>query len=112
MGSINFELFAGTIEVSVIIESASGGDFRNVMAVLDTGAAVSVIPTRLALELGYDLSKADQVEFVSATDVECRPLINVRSLTAIKETVSDIEVVCRDLPRSCLDSDEDSEAEA
>ena len=73
--------------------------FRNLIVALDTGATTTVIPTEIALTLGYDLSNPKgQIGLLTASGAASAKVITVRKLTAIGETVEDIEVLCHNLP--------------
>lgn len=73
--------------------------FRNLIVALDTGATTTVIPTGVALALGYDLSNPKgQIGLLTASGAASAKVITVRKLTAIGETVEDIEVLCHNLP--------------
>lgn len=73
--------------------------FRNLIVALDTGATTTVIPTEVALALGYDLSNPQgQIGLLTASGAASAKVITVRKLSAIGETVEDIEVLCHNLP--------------
>ena len=73
--------------------------YRNLIVALDTGATTTVIPTEIALALGYDLSNPKgQIGLLTASGAASAKVITVRKLTAIGETVEDIEVLCHNLP--------------
>ena len=73
--------------------------FRNLIVALDTGATTTVIPTEVALALGYDLSNPKgQIGLLTASGAASAKVITVRKLAAVGETVEDIEVLCHNLP--------------
>ena len=66
---------------------------------LDTGASDTSIPTKVASDLGYDLSNPKHlVRLTTGSGTIPSKIITVRKLTAIGETVENIDVLCHDLP--------------
>ena len=56
MGSISFNPTDELIVLRLTVDGINADDFRNVVVALDTGASDTSIPTKVALDLGYDLS--------------------------------------------------------
>ena len=75
--------------------------FRNVFVALDTGASTTMIPTEVAVDLGYDLSNPNE-QMMTANGIVLENRIAVRKLTAIGETVENLDVVCHDLPEGSI----------
>ena len=70
---------------------------------LDTGATITTIPSQVATDLEYYLSKLkQQVEIITGGGTAPAKIITVRNLTAIGETVENIDVLCHDLPEKSI----------
>lgn len=70
---------------------------------LDTGATTTMIPPKVATDLGYDLSNPkEQVKFAAGRGTVSAKIITVRQLTAIGETVENIDVLCHNLPEGSV----------
>lgn len=95
--------FNRKLEIILVRLSVGGvnADESQVLPVgVDTGASTTVIPTQVALDLGYDLvNPKEETELITASGSIPAKIITVRQLTAIGETVEDIDVVCHDLPK-------------
>ena len=50
------------------------------------------------MDLGYDLDNAEEAEIVTGSRVERVKVIKVQEVRAIGESMSDIDVLCHDLP--------------
>ena len=99
MGYISFNPTDKSIALRLRVGGINADTFRYVPVALDTGATITSIPTRIAIALGYDLSKPkQQMKIFTANGTTSAPLIAVRELTAIGETVENIDVLCHDLP--------------
>ena len=99
MARISFDPSRPLISLRLTVYGINANIFRNVIVALDTGATTTVIPTAVALALGYDLSNPKgQIGLLTASGAASAKVITVRKLTAIGETVEDIEVLCHDLP--------------
>ncbi|MCE2401112.1 retroviral-like aspartic protease family protein [Candidatus Poribacteria bacterium] len=99
MGRISFNPRDRSIILRLTVGGINGNTFRDLLAVLDTGASITSIPTKIALDLGYNLSNPErEVEIVTGSGIESRKLITLSKLTAIGETLEDINVICHDLP--------------
>ena len=87
------------ITLRLTVAGINTDTFRNLILALDTGATTTVIPTAVALALGYNLSNPKgQIGLLTASGAASAKVITVRKLTAIGETVEDIEVLCHNLP--------------
>lgn len=71
--------------------------FAKSRLILDTGASLTVIPTRLAKRLSLKLDEAPTIPLQSASGTFLAPLTKVRSLTVGSATVRDVEVVVHDI---------------
>lgn len=103
MGHISFGLNNGLIVLRLTVGGTNVDSFRNVRVALDTGASTTLIPTKIALDLGYDLSSPkEEEEIITGSGIELMKRITVRKLTAIGETVENIDVLCHDLPADAI----------
>ena len=101
MGHILFNPSLRLIILSLKVESINGGNFRDLLVALDTGASDTSIPTKVATDLGYDLSNPKQVVLLTiGSGTVPAKIITVSKLTAIGETVENIDVLCHDLPEA------------
>ena len=101
MGHISFNPIDELIVLRLTVGGVDANTFRNVFVVLDTGASTTMIPTQVAADLGYDISNPNQ-QIVTASGIVLAKRITVRKLTAIGETVENIDVVCHDLPEGSI----------
>lgn len=103
MARIPFNTSLGLIILSLKVEGVNPDNFRNLLVALDTGASTTSIPTKIALDLGYDLSNPkEEEEIITGSGIEHMKRITVRELTAIGETVENIDVLCHDLPADAI----------
>ena len=98
MGREVFKPSEGIIRIDLTVAGITSGSFRTIVAALDTGAATTSIPVSVALDLGYDLDNAEEIEIVTGSRVETVKVIRAQEVRAIGESVSDIEVLCHNLP--------------
>lgn len=98
MGREIFRPAEGIIRVDLTVIGIKRGSFRTIVAALDTGAATTSIPLSVASDLGYDLDNAEEIEIVTGSRVETVKIIKVREVRAVGESISNIEVLCHDLP--------------
>ena len=99
MGRTRFNQDGSSIKLNLMVSSIDLTSHTNVLVTLDTGASVTSIPTRIAKALGYDLSDdCEEIEIVTGSGIEKVKVVRVTKLTAIGESLNDIEVWCYDLP--------------
>ena len=99
MGYISFNPSQRLIRVPIKVEDINGSNYRDLVVALDTGSSHTSIPTKTASDLGYDLSNPKQVVLLTTgSNIVPAKLITVRKLTAIGESVENIDVLCHDLP--------------
>ncbi|MDE0400116.1 MAG: retropepsin-like aspartic protease [Candidatus Poribacteria bacterium] len=99
MGSVSFNPSGELIVLRLQVGGADPDTFRNVTVALDTGATITIIPSQVLIALGYDLlNPEDRVQLLTASGPAFAKRINVRRLTAIGETIENIDVLCHDLP--------------
>ena len=99
MARISFEPTLPLIVFPITVSDIGADVFRDVIVALDTGATITMIPTEIAVALGYDPASSNrQMQLLTASGTASAKLITVRKLTAIGETVENIDVLCHDLP--------------
>ena len=99
MGRVSFNPTGESILLRLQIGGVDPATFRNVTVALDTGATLTIIPSQVLIALGYDLLNAkERVQLIAASGTEFAKRITVRRLTAIGETIENIDVLCHDLP--------------
>ena len=99
MQRIRFQPVSNLILIPVKVMGIDGNSFRDIEVALDTGATTTSIPRYVVSALGYNVSNPkDIVEVITGSGVEEAPVIEVKGLTAIGQTIENIEVMCRDLP--------------
>ncbi len=99
MGYVSFNPTDELIVLRLTVGDINANNFRNLVVALDTGSSNTSIPTRIASDLGYDLSNPKQVILLTTgSGIVPAKIISVRKLTAIGESIENIDVVCHDLP--------------
>lgn len=99
MQRIRFQPVSNLILIPVKVIGIDGNSFRDIEVALDTGATTTSIPIYVVSALGYNVSNPESiVEVVTGSGVEEAPVIEIKGLTAIGQTIENIEVMCRDLP--------------
>ena len=101
MGHISFNPAAKSIYLRLKVGSSNADTTRDILVALDTGASTTIIPTEVATDLGYNLSNPNE-QMMTANGIVLAKRITVRKLTAIGETVENIDVVCHDLPEGSI----------
>ena len=98
MAKINFDRQSPVIAIDITLES-EGGIKRRIRVALDTGATYTMIPWEIAEALGYkpEMSK-EKMTLITASGVETAPLIEIKKITFLGESVDNVPVVCHDLP--------------
>lgn len=100
MTSVRFNPISDLIQLSMKVEGVDKSDFRDVSVALDTGASVTSIPTKTALDLGYDPYHPKYYkEIITGSQIENVPVIEVKKITAIGQSIENINVLCYDLPQ-------------
>lgn len=103
MGHTFFNRALPLITLRLRVSGVNENDFQAVPVALDTGASITTIPPQVATDLGYDLSNPKQeVNILASNGVFTAKIISVRKLTAIGETVENIDVLCHDLPEDSI----------
>ena len=89
------------IMVGLGIDGTTADAFQVLPVALDTGASTTTIPTKVLIDLGYDLSNPKDVkQIITGSGIISAPIITVRQLTAIGETIENIDVLGHDLPEN------------
>ena len=93
--------------ILVNIELANFDESKTVLmpVALDTGATFTIIPSDIAIDLGYDPANSERRQRIfTASGVEFCPVINIKEMTALGIAVQNMDVLCHDLPEgSCVD---------
>jgi predicted aspartyl protease len=98
MQSIRFQPVSNLILIPIKVIGIDGNSFRDIEVVLDTGASITSISTNVASGLGYDILNPERPEeVITGSGVEELSIIEVTALTAIGQTVENIDVMCLDL---------------
>ena len=99
MQRIRFQPVSNLILIPVKVMGIDGNSFRDIEVALDTGATTTSIPIYVVSALGYNVSNPKGiVEVITGSGVEEAPVIEIKGLTAIGQTIENIEIMCRDLP--------------
>ena len=103
MGRISFDSTRQLIALSLEVSGINVDNVQAFSVALDTGASITTIPSQVAIDLGYDLSNPKQeVDILTSSGIFTAKSITVRKLTAIGETVENIDVLCHDLPEDSI----------
>ena len=99
MQRIRLQPVSNFILISIKAIGIDDNSFRDIEVALDTAATTTSIPIYVASALGYNVSKPKRIEeVVTGSGVEKAPIIEIKALTAIGQTIKNIEVMCHDLP--------------
>jgi clan AA aspartic protease (TIGR02281 family) len=98
MSKTTFDPESPIIELDIILYG-EGGTKRRIKAALDTGATYTMIPWDIAEALGYkpEISK-EKVTLITASGVETAPVVEIKKIKFMDETLDNVPVVCHDLP--------------
>lgn len=103
MTRISFDSTRSLIVLSLEVGGIHTTSVQTLSVGLDTGASLTSIPSQVATDLGYDLSNPKQeVSIITSSGAITSKIITVRNLTAIGETVENIDVLCHDLPEDAI----------
>lgn len=98
MAKMKFDPEQPVIVLNVTLEGQTGTK-RMVKMALDTGATYTMIPWEIAEALGYEPEHSkEKVTLVTASGIETAPIIKVKNVNVLGEYVSDVPIVCHDLP--------------
>ena len=99
MGSIRFNISKDNLIIlNLTVYSETLASSLTMNAVLDTGAVRSIIPPKVASNLGYDISEPkEMMEFSGIYGSGWSKVINVSKVEAIGESVNDMDIVLHQL---------------
>ena len=99
MGTIRFNISKDNLIIlNLIVYSETLESSLTMNAALDTGAARSIIPPKVASNLGYDISEPkDLIEFSGVYSSGWSKVISVSKIEAIGESVNDMDIVLHQL---------------
>ncbi len=100
MARVVFDPSATSIVVDLLVEAADLRSSVVVPVVLDTGASLTILAPDIMTRLGYDPANPElqRQRIITGSGVEYAPRTTVKSATAIGQKVSDLDVLCHDLP--------------
>ena len=99
MQRIRLQPVSNFILIPIKVIGIDGNSFRDIEVALDTGATTTSIPIYVASALGYNISNPKRIEeIVTGSGIEKAQIIEIKELTAIGQTMENIEVMCHDLP--------------
>lgn len=81
-------------QIQIQIYDVNNRNYRSIPVFVDTGASISLIPPQRLLDLGYNLTNATQRHLTTASEVVKVLSVTVTKITAIKQSVENIEVTC------------------
>jgi predicted aspartyl protease len=100
MPRVVYDPSLSSIVVDLLLEAADGTSSLVIPVVLDTGASLTIVATDIMARLGYDPADPtlDRQRIVTGSGIEYAPRTTVRSATAIGQKVTNLDVLCHDLP--------------
>jgi predicted aspartyl protease len=100
MPRVTYDPSASIIVIDYLLEAADGASSLLIPVVLDTGASFTLVSTDLLVHLGYDPANPllQRQRIVTGSGIEYAPRLLVRSVTAIGQKVTNLEVLGHDLP--------------
>jgi len=100
MGRVVYDPSLSSIVVDLLLEASDSQSSLLIPVVLDTGASTTIIATDIMARLGYDSAnpELDRQRIITGSGVEYAPRMTVRSATAIGQKVTNLDVLCHDLP--------------
>lgn len=99
MGCIRFNISRDSLIIlNLTVHSETLESALTMNAVLDTGAVRSIIPPKIASNLGYNISEPkEMMEFSGVYGSGWSKVISVSKVEAIGESVSDMDIVLHQL---------------
>ncbi len=99
MGRLRFDPSAPVLVVFATIEGRQPGRRRRLKVALDTGATYTMIPWEIAQALGYHPERSRRrIELMTASGMVIVPLVKVKEIRALGQTVRELDVLVHDLP--------------
>ena len=100
MPRVVFDPSVSSIVVDLLLEAADARSSLVIPVVLDTGASLTILATDIMARLGYDPAspELERQRIVTGSGIEYAPRTIVRSASAIGQRVTNLDVLCHDLP--------------
>ena len=100
MPRVVYDPSVSSIVVDLLLEAANGKSSLLIPVVLDTGASLTIVANDIMAQLGYDPANPglDRQRIIMGSGIEYAPRTSVRSATAIGQKVTNLEILCHDLP--------------
>jgi len=100
MPRVVYDPSLSSIVVDLLLEAADGTSSLVIPVVLDTGASLTIVATDIIAQLGYDPANPslERQRIVTGSGIEYAPRTTVRSATAIGQKVTNLDILCHDLP--------------
>ena len=100
MPRVVFDPSVTSIVVDLLLEAADSSSTLVIPVVLDTGASMTIIATDIMSRLGYDPANPglERQRIVTGSGIEYAPRTTVRSAASIGQKVTNLDVLCHDLP--------------
>ena len=100
MPRVVYDPSVSSIVVDLLLEAADHQSSIVIPVVLDTGASMTILATDIMARLGYDPAAPTlaRQRIITGSGIEYAPRTTVRAATAIGQRVTDLEVLCHDLP--------------
>lgn len=100
MPRVTYDPSGSSIIVDFLLESADSTSSLLIPVVLDTGASLTLVSIEVLVRLGYDPANPllQRQRIITGSGIEYAPRISVHSATAIGQKVSNLEVLCHNLP--------------
>lgn len=100
MARVVYDPALTSIVVDLLLEAADSRSALVIPVVLDTGASTTILATDIMARLGYDSANPElaRQRIITGSGIEYAPRMTVRSATAIGQKVTNLDVLCHDLP--------------
>lgn len=95
MAQIKFDPTANNLVVEVHFE---GKFAQNAYFVLDTGSSFTIIPWRLAQELGLKIDSQKTTQIITASSIETTPQATIPKMSVMGKTAKNVACLVHDLP--------------
>ena len=100
MPRVVYDPSVSSIVVDLLLEATDTQSSLLIPVVLDTGASLTIVANDIMAQLGYDPANPalERQRIVMGSGIEYAPRTTVRSATAIGQKVTNLEILCHDLP--------------
>ena len=95
MAQVKFDPSTNNLVVEVHLE---GKFSQNVYFVLDTGASFTILPWRLAQELGLKIDPQKTAKIITASSIETTLMTTVPKMSVLGKTARNVACLVHDLP--------------